>query len=351
MVIRNGSRHQENPRQGRSVMKLFTFLPLACALFIGMVPAVHAGAVVAADGSGDFKTVQEAVNASPQDTGSAKPWIIMVKPGTCKERVYVQREKRFLHLVGEDAARTVISFGLHANLKGPDDKPIGTFRTPTVQIDADDFTAENLTFENSAGNQGQALAVRLDGDRLVFRHCRFLGWQDTILANRGRHYFEDCHIAGACDFIFGGATAYFEKCRLHCLGRGYITAASTPSEQTYGFVFAHCQVTAEAAAANSFLGRPWRSHAGVVFLDTELPAQICPAGWDNWRDPAREQTARFAEFNSTGPGANPAGRVKWSRQLDAKEAGPITAARVLRGSDGWDPGKTEKANQEKPRPE
>ena len=167
--------------------------------------ATKANAMVAADGSGQFKTVQEAITAAPQLSSPGPRWVIYVKAGTYKELIYAQREKRFVSLVGEDAAKTVITYGLYANVPGPDGKPIGTFRTPTALIDADDFTVENLTFENSAGLQGQALAIRVDGERVVFRHCRFLGWQDTILVNRGRHYFEDCYITGHVDFIFGAA--------------------------------------------------------------------------------------------------------------------------------------------------
>src|SRR3954471_16399083 len=185
---------------------------------------------VAADGSAKYRTVQEAVMAVPSGTAES-PVIIRIKPGVYKELVYIQREKRFFRLVGEDASKTVITFDLNANLKGLDGKPIGTFRTPTVQIDADDFTAENVTFENSAGPVGQALAIRVDGDRAVFRNCRFLGWQDTVLLNCGRHYFENCYIAGHVDFIFGGATVFFERCHIHCLRDGYITAASTPDNQ------------------------------------------------------------------------------------------------------------------------
>ena len=175
----------------------------------GTFAVAPAGATVAADGTGDFRTVQEAINAAPQSTSADRPWTIRIKPGVYKERLYLQREKRFLRLVGEDAATTVLTYDLHAKVIGADGKEIGTFRTPTVQIDADDFTAENLTFENSSGPVGQALAVRLDGDRHVFRRCRFLGWQDTLLTNRGRHYFEECFIAGHVDFIFGAGTDWF----------------------------------------------------------------------------------------------------------------------------------------------
>ena len=292
--------------------------------------------VVAADGTGKFKTVQEAIMAVPAGT-PADPVIIRVKPGTYKELIYVQREKRFFHLVGEDASSTILTYDLYAGMQGPDGKPIGTFRTPSTVIDADDFTAENITFENSAGPKGQALAIRIDGDRVVFRNCRFLGWQDTVFANRGRHYFEGCYIAGHVDFIFGGATVFFEKCRIHCRGNGYITAASTPDNQTYGFVFLNCKITGESDEVKTYLGRPWRAFSSVTFLTTEMSHSVRPAGWHNWDLPDREKTSRYAEYNSTGAGANPQSRVKWSRQLTGAQARIITIEKVLGGADGWNP--------------
>jgi pectinesterase len=292
--------------------------------------------IVAADGSGQFKSVQAGINAAA--TGSASfPTTLHIKPGTYKELIYIQREKRFLHLIGDDPTNTILTYNLNANLPGPEGKPIGTFRTASMLIDADDLTAENLTFENSAGPVGQALAIRLDGDRLAFRNCRFLGWQDTILANRGRHYYTNCLIAGHVDFIFGAATCWFEKCHVHCLKDGYITAASTPEGTAFGYVFSYCRITGETPEVRTFLGRPWRSHASVAWLNTEMSSVIRPAGWDNWRDPAREKTARFSEFNSTGAGANPSARVPWSRQLSRSEAEAITLKKVLGGPDGWNP--------------
>ena len=178
--------------------------------------------VVAADGSGQFTNVQAAIMSVPSGTRT-NPVVIHLKPGIYKELIYVQREKRFFHLVGEDPEKTILTYDLYANIKGSDGKPIGTFHTPSTTIDADDFTAENITFENSAGAVGQALAIRVDGDRAMFHNCRFLGWQDTILLNRGRQYFENCYIAGHVDFIFGAAAAWFEKCHIQCLGDGYIT--------------------------------------------------------------------------------------------------------------------------------
>ncbi len=274
----------------------------------------NANAIVAADGSGEYRTVQEAINAAPQTTSVDRPWVIFIKAGTYKEIVYVQREKRFVTLVGEDPATTTITYGLHANMIGADGKPIGTFRTPTVQIDADDFSAENLTFENSAGPVGQALAVRVDGDRVVFRNARFLGWQDTIFVNRGRHYFGDSLIAGHVDFIFGGATAYFDRCSIHVLRDGYITAASTPPEQKYGLVFANSRITG-APGARTYLGRPWRDYAQVTFVATRMSDVVRPEGWHNWDRPAREGTSRYIEVGSTGPGAAAAQRVAWAKRV------------------------------------
>lgn len=294
-------------------------------------------AVVSADGSGQYQTIQEAINKAPQTTSSKEPWVILVKAGTYKEVVYVQREKRFVHLVGEDAQRTVITYNLHAKMKGPDGMEIGTFRTPTAMIDADDFTVENLTLENSAGDVGQALAVRIDGDRAAFRNCRFVGFQDTILANRGRQYFEGCTIVGAVDFIFGGATAYFTRCEIHCVREGYITAASTPAEQPFGFVFADCKITTGTPAVKTYLGRPWRPFASTLFIRTDMGEAIRPEGWHNWDKPDREKTTRYAEFENSGPSANPSGRASWTRQLTKDEASTITAESVLRGSDGWNP--------------
>ena len=290
---------------------------------------------VAADGSAQFKTIQEAVMSVPSGSPTA-PVIIRIKPGVYREVIYIQHEKRYFRLIGEDAATTVISFNLHANMVGLDGRPIGTFRTPTVTVDADDFEAERLTFENSAGPVGQALALRLDSDRAIFRECRFLGWQDTLFLNRGRVYFDRCYIAGHVDFIFGAAAAYFDDCQIHVLRDGYITAASTQTDQPYGFVFRRARITGEPGV-KTFLGRPWRDFSAAVFLDSEMSAVVRPEGWQNWNLPAREKTARYGEFGSSGEGAAPGARVPWARQLSAAEARALTPKAVLGGADGWNP--------------
>ena len=315
----------------------FLLFAMAFCLVAANFAAAQTTFVVAADGTGNFKTVQEAINAVPQTTRFDNPAIIHIKPGIYRELVYVQHEKRFVHLVGEDPEKTVLTYNLNANMIGPDGKPIGTFRTPSTFIDADDFTVENLTFENSAGPVGQALAIRLEGDRLVFRNCRFLGWQDTVLVNRGRQYFENCYISGHVDFIFGAASAWFENCHIHILRDGYITAASTPPQQAFGFVFSHCKITAESSVLRTYLGRPWRPYASTIFLNTEMSEVVRPEGWNNWNQPDRETTSRYAEFGSSGPGAKPNERVKWARRLTEAEAKSITIDRVLAGTDHWNP--------------
>jgi pectinesterase len=316
--------------------------PLCIAAFLCLfssLPLLAANATVAQDGTGDYRTVQDAINAAPQTLTADNRWVILVKPGTYREMVYVQREKHFVTLVGEDPLRTVITYNLNANILGLDGKPIGTFRTPSVVIDADDFTAENLTFENSAGPVGQAVAVRIDGDRVIFRNCRFMGWQDTVLVNRGRHYFEDSLITGHVDFIFGAATAFFERCRIHVWRSGYITAASTPSDQRYGLVFNRNTISGEPGDVKTYLGRPWRDFAQVTFLNTEMSGVVRPAGWNNWNNPDREKTSRYSEFGSSGPGASPTERAAWAKPITAKDATAITVAAVLGGNDHWDPRK------------
>lgn len=315
-------------------MKFHAFILLLLGLAVRLCAA---DAVVALDGSGQFKSVQEAIASAPQPIPAGKYWTILVKPGTYAEVVYVQRERGRIRLVGENAETTKITASLAAKTLGLDGKPIGTFRTATVYIDADDFVMENLTLENAAGPVGQALAVRVDGDRVVFRNCRFLGWQDTVLVNRGRHYFKDCLIAGATDFIFGAGTSYFDGCTIRVDGGNYITAASTPQEQPYGLVFSHCKIVGTKPEVRTLLGRPWRPYAMTVFLNCEMSDVVLPAGWHNWGKPANEQTARYAEHANTGSGADTTKRVPWAKQLTAKEADGFTIEKVLAGNDGWRP--------------
>ncbi len=311
------------------------FLFAAALMFSSASLMAQTNLYVAADGSAPFKSVQAAIMAVP--SGSREnPVVIHIAPGTYKELIYLQREKRFFRLVGENPTNTILSYDLYAGITNAEGHPIGTFKTPATTIDADDFTAENLTFENSAGPVGQALAIRVDGDRASFRHCRFLGWQDTILLNRGRQYFDDCYICGHVDFIFGAATAWFQNCEIHALRSGYLTAASTPVDSPFGFVFSHCQITGEPGV-KTFLGRPWRLYASTIYLNCEMSDVVRPEGWNDWKKPEAHTTARYAEFHGTGPGASPENRPAWIKQLTPAEAKKISVQKVLGGADGWDP--------------
>ncbi|MGQ9853987.1 MAG: pectinesterase family protein [Candidatus Oleimicrobiaceae bacterium] len=280
---------------------------------------LHYDTVVAADGTGQFTSVQQAIMAAPHLASPCNPWVILVRPGVYRERVYVQRERGCIRLVGTAPEETVITYDLHAKMTGLDGKEIGTFRTPTVVIDGDHFVAENLTIENAAGPVAQAVALRVDGDRVILRNCRLLGWQDTVFLNRGSAYFQDCYIAGHVDFIFGGGTAFFEHCHIHCRADGYITAASTPAEQPFGFVFSNCTITGEPGV-RTYLGQPWRKYAAVAFLKRAMSEVIRPEGWHDWGKLECHESARFAEWKSTGPGAQPERRVPWARQLTNLQA-------------------------------
>ena len=308
---------------------------LAC-LIPGGLFAAGIDLQVALDGSAKFKSVQEAIMSVPAGTREA-PVVIHIAPGTYHELLYIQREKRFFKLVGDNATNTILTFNLYAGITNAEGKPIGTFHTPSTTIDADDFTAENITFANDAGPVGQALAIRVDGDRAAFHHCQFLGWQDTILLNRGRQYFDNCHIEGHVDFIFGAATAWFEQCRIVCLRDGYVTAASTPADAPYGFVFNRCKIAGANPDVQTWLGRPWRINASTIYLNCELSDAVRPPGWNDWNKPEAHTHTRYAEYHSTGAGANPTNRPAWTKQLTDAEAQAITVQRVLGGTDDWDP--------------
>lgn len=336
-MFRFKSMHRISPRPpGRPCFSRLAAVVFAVAAALG-ARAADPDVVVAADGTGRYKTIREAIDAAPallRDEG--RRWKIFVKNGIYREFVYVQREKRFITLVGEDAGKTVLMYDLYAGLPGLDEKPIGMFRTPTLTVDADDFTLENMTVENFAGTKGPAIALRADGDRVIFRRCHFLGWQNVVLANRGRQFFQDCVIRGALDLVFGGATAFFEHCEIQIAGAGAIAAASTPDTQAHGFVFSYCKING-AGEAQTFLGRPWRDYAKTVFLNTEMPAVVQPAGWDNGRRPRAEKTVVFAEFKSTGPGGAATVRAPWSKQLTEAEAAKYSMENVLGGPDNWNP--------------
>ena len=276
-------------------------------------------------GTGDFTSLQEAINtvrAFDPDGGT----VILVKNGVYHEKIVIPDWICNLKILGESRENTLITYNDHAKINN-----MGTFRTYTMQIRGNDIQLENLTLENAAEPLAQAVALHTQGDRLIFRNCRFLGNQDTqYLAGEGnRLYFQNCYIEGTTDFIFGGATAWFEACEIHCKRDSYITAASTPQNITYGFIFNKCEITAAADVTSVYLGRPWRAHAMTVFMNCNLPKEIIPAGWDNWRNPENEKTARYAEYKNFGQGSHISGRVNWAKILTKNEARKITLKNVL----------------------
>jgi PelA/Pel-15E family pectate lyase len=294
--------------------------------------------VVAADGSGDAKTVQEAINLIPEN--NQKRRTLSIKAGVYKEQVNLPANKPYVTFRGEKAETTILTFNLS-------NKDVGsTSGSYSTYIGGHDFSAENLTFENSFGTGSQAVAILVEADRSVFTNCRFLAWQDTLYAKGGRQYYRDCYIEGHVDFIFGAATAVFENCHIHSKGAGYVTAHMRFSDaEPTGYVFRHCRLTGENTGAGVYLGRPWRPYGRVIFAECDLGEHIKGEGWNNWNDPAREQTARFAEYKSKGKGANPGARVGWSRQLNELEAKAFTTENFLQGTDGWHPEKADFAWQ------
>ena len=218
---------------------------------------------------------------------------------------------------------------------------MGTFRTYTIKVEGSDITFKNITIENNSARLGQAVALHTEGDRLVFINCRLLGHQDTIYTgNAGtRLFFKDCYIEGTTDFIFGPSTAWFENCDIYSKINSYITAASTPADITYGYIFNHCKLRAAEGVDKVYLGRPWRPYAYTLFMNCEMGKQIRTEGWFNWGNTANEKTARYLEYNNTGDGAKTSGRVGWSRQLTKKEAAKITIAEVFKIDNSWIPEK------------
>jgi pectinesterase len=290
--------------------------------------------VVARDGTGEFRNISEAVEVCRAFMDYHK--VIFVKRGVYKEKIVIPQSLTNIEICGEDRDNTIITWDDHANiLYPPTGKPMGTFRTFTLRIDGSYITLKNITVENNAARLGQAVALFTVGDKLTFVNCRFLGHQDTIYTGNAhsRQLFKDCYIEGTTDFIFGPATAWFEHCDIFCKADSYITAASTPQDVPYGYVFNNCRLIAKPEATQVYLGRPWRDYGYTLFMNCELGGHIRPEGWHHWEQ-HREQTARYMEYNNRGEGAKTAGRVAWSRQLTKKEAEKITLATVM---GGWMP--------------
>jgi pectinesterase len=311
---------------------ILVFLLLTASIAFSQVKEI----TVSQDGSGDFKTVQEAVNAVKDSNTSVTT--IYIKNGIYKEKLRLPASKTNVHFIGESVNKTILTYNDYASKKDSEGKDIGTSGSASLFIFGDGFTAENITFENSAGPVGQAVAVRVTGDKAKFINCRFLGFQDTLYTHgdNSRQYYKNCYIEGTVDFIFGAATALFDHCTIYGKKGGYYTAASTPEGHKFGYVFRNCKITGDAPAGSYYLGRPWRPSAKTVFINCDIGNTVKAEGWDNWGKAENEKTAYYGEYNNHGEGASTNGRVSWSHQLSKREAKDYTITNILAG---WNPNK------------
>jgi pectinesterase len=291
--------------------------------------------IVAQDGSGNFTNIKSAIEACK--SFPYKRITIYIKNGIYHEKVFIPSWNTKISLIGESKDSTIITFGDYFNKinKGAN----STFYTATLLVQGNDFHAENLTIENSAGPVGQAIALALEADRCSLKNCKLLGNQDTlyVAGENARQYFKNCYIEGTTDFIFGEATALFENCTINCKADSYITAASTPQNVSYGFIFKNCNLKAASGINKVFLGRPWRKYARTVFLNCKMGSFILPKGWDNWNSADNEKTVFYAEYKSTGEGANKNERVSWSKQLSTQQAVKYTLENIFAGKIKWNP--------------
>ena len=294
----------------------------------------HYDFVVAQDGSGDFFTVQEAINAVPDFRKNVRT-TILVRRGVYKEKLIIPACKLNISLIGQEGA--VLEYDGYASRPNRFGEEMSTSGSASCYIYAPDFYAEGITFANTAGPVGQAVACFVSADRAYFKKCRFLGFQDTLYTyGKGcRQYYEDCYIEGTVDFIFGWSTAVFNRCHIHSVGDGYVTAPSTDRGQKYGYVFYDCKLTAASGVRKVYLSRPWRPYGKAVFVRCHMGGHILPEGWNNWGKKENEKTAFFAEYQSTGEGAHPDARAAFSHQLSDLRDYAIET--VLAGEDGWNP--------------
>ena len=324
---------------------------LAMMLFLAAGPVLAANKydnpdtlVVSRDGTGEFRTIDEAIEVCRAFMDYTK--VIYVKKGVYKEKLIIPSWLTNITICGEDRDNTIITWDDHANIKMPvggldseaavKGKPMGTFRTYTLKVQGSYITLKDITIENNAAKLGQAVALHTEGDHILVQNCRLLGNQDTVYTGVGgtRVAFYDCYIEGTTDFIFGPSIAWFQNCEIHSKANSYITAASTPAGQKYGYVFYKCRLTADKDVDKVYLGRPWRPFAATIFMDCELSKHIRPEGWHNWNNAKNEETARYAEYGNKGEGASTKNRVKWSKQLSKKEAAKVTLLDAF-GEDCW----------------
>lgn len=279
---------------------------------------------VAKDGTGDYYFIQDAIEA--MRVYPLAPITLYIKNGIYNEKIELPANNTDVTFIGENVDSVIISFNDYSG-KGKHT----TFTSYTAKISGNRFRAENITFANTAGPVGQALALYVDADKAVFKNCKFLGHQDTIFLSgeQARQLFVDCYIEGTTDFIFGPSTAVFKNCTIKAKSNSYITAANTTKGKLYGFVFLDCKIIAEPSVTRLYLGRPWRAYAKTVFIHCELPKEIAPEGWDNWGNAANEKTTGYAEYKNIGEGSPVGKRVKWAKQLTSQAASRYTPAIIF----------------------
>jgi len=290
---------------------------------------------VAQDGSGNYRTVADAIHSI--SVKNKMPVTILVRKGVYKEKLFIDSLQTDITLIGEDSSNTILTFDDHTGKISPSGDSINTRTSWSFKIMGDRFTAKNITFRNDAGySAGQAVAVESDGDQAIFINCRFIGNQDVLFTNseRSHQYYEKCYIEGTTDFIFGSATVWFEKCSIYSKKNSHVTAASTPKEKEFGYVFNKCELKGDTSLHSVSLGRPWRPFASVIYMNCYLGPHIKPEGWSNWNNTDNYLTTRFAEYRNFGPGAVIQNRIIWSKQLTKEEAERVTIKNVL---GGWDP--------------
>jgi pectinesterase len=318
--------------------KTFLILLISIAQFLLAGSSPYLKITVAKDGSGDFTSIQKAVN-SVRDLGPAEA-LIFIKTGIYNEKVVIPSSKHKITLQGENKENTIITNNDYSGKPDAFNEKMTTFNSYTLLVMADDIKITDLTIQNSSCNEGQAVSLHVEGDRFIMKDSRILGCQDTLYSasNHSRQYYENCCIEGTTDFIFGQATAVFKNCTIKSMADSYITAAATEADRKYGFVFFDCKLTAKDGITKVYLGRPWRPYAETVFINTEMGQHILPEGWNPWKGdkmfPDKEKTCFYAEYGSKGAGGNTSHRVNWSHQLTNKDLKNYTIEKIF---DGWKP--------------
>lgn len=311
---------------------IYLFILLFCAIKI-IALEDNRTIVVDRNGTGNFRNIQQAID-SVRAFDPKGEMTIYIKKGIYKEKIILPTHLTNVRLVGESRDSTIINYDDHAKINN-----MGTFKTYTFLLSGNDIIVENLTILNSATPIAQAVALDVEGDRIIIRNCRLIGNTDTIYTGRAnmRQYFENCYIEGTTDFMFGPSTTWFENCTIYCKKNSYITAASTPENVKYGYIYNNCKIELAPGITRVFLGRPWRAYAMTLFMNTYMPNGILPEGWNNWRDAENEKTVRYMEYNNTGEGATILKRAKWIKVLTKDEVKEYTIENVLRGIDNWNP--------------